>query len=258
MMQLLMGTGTFMFRIKDDNGMTHKIKIPNSLYVPELRRCLLSPQRWVQEAKDNYPRPKGTRMDQDDDCYYLNWGQAKYRNLVPYDLSTNVLILYTAALLRTYRTFATTFEVLEAPFFQREKVLQFPRRRRTINKPKLVPEEFGVEENVNYQKDVSVSEGANADNRTVKTANLPLPPHEEEPSRVIQRGPLTFDPSPPTKEAKEVQLAAADDQAKLMQWHYHLGHLSFPKLKQLALNGEIPKKLTKELPPKCAGCLFGR
>jgi hypothetical protein len=36
-----------------------------------------------------------------------------------------------------------------------------------------------------------------------------------------------------------------------------LGHLSFQKLKQLALNGEIPKKLSKLKPPKCAGCLFG-
>jgi hypothetical protein len=42
-----------------------------------------------------------------------------------------------------------------------------------------------------------------------------------------------------------------------MQWHYHLGHLSFQKLKQLALNGKIPKILLKLKPPKCAGCLFG-
>ena len=42
-----------------------------------------------------------------------------------------------------------------------------------------------------------------------------------------------------------------------MQWHYRLGHLSFQKLKQLALNGKIPKKLSKLKPPKCAGCLFG-
>ncbi len=40
-----------------------------------------------------------------------------------------------------------------------------------------------------------------------------------------------------------------------MQWHYRLGHLTFPKLKQLALNCKIPKKLAKVLPPKCAGCL---
>jgi hypothetical protein len=42
-----------------------------------------------------------------------------------------------------------------------------------------------------------------------------------------------------------------------MRWHYCLGHLSFPKLKQLALNSKIPKKLAKVLPPKCASCLFG-
>jgi hypothetical protein len=42
-----------------------------------------------------------------------------------------------------------------------------------------------------------------------------------------------------------------------VQWHYRLGHLTFLKLKQLALNGEIPKKLAKVLPPKCVGCLFG-
>ncbi len=36
-----------------------------------------------------------------------------------------------------------------------------------------------------------------------------------------------------------------------------MGHLSFQKLKQHALNGEIPKKLSKLKPPKCAGCLFG-
>ncbi len=76
------GTGKFKFRIKDNNGMTHKIKIPNSVHVPELRRCLMSPQHWVQEAKDNYPRPKGTRMDQANEYYFLNWGQAKYPNPV--------------------------------------------------------------------------------------------------------------------------------------------------------------------------------
>jgi hypothetical protein len=93
------GIGTFKFKIKDSNGMTHKIEIPNSLYVPELKRCLLSPQHLVQEAKDNYPRPKGARMSQDGEFYYMYWDQAKYQKLIPYDPSTNVLILYTAVLL---------------------------------------------------------------------------------------------------------------------------------------------------------------
>ncbi len=145
---------------------------------------------------------------------------------------------------------------MEAPFFQRERVLQFPGCGRTVDKPKLVPEEFVAEENVNYRKNVSASEGANADNRTVKTANL-RSPQQVEPSKVTRRGPLTFNPLPPTKEAEVVQLSAADKQAELMQWHNRLGRLTFLKLKQLALNGKIPKKLAKMLPPKCAGCLFG-
>jgi hypothetical protein len=134
----------------------------------------------------------------------MYWDQAKFHKSIPYDPLTNNPILYTTALSYAYCAFATTFEAMEAPFFQREKVLQFQGQGRTVNKPKLVPEEFMVEENVNYPKDASASEGANADDRTVKTANLLLPPLQEEPSRVTQQGPLTFDPSPPTKEAEDV------------------------------------------------------
>jgi hypothetical protein len=136
-------------------------------------------------------------------------------------------------------------------------VLQFPGCRHAIDEPDLVPEEFVAEENVNYCKDVSASEGVNVDDKTVKTFNFPLPPQDEEPSEVVQQGPLTFDPLPPTEEGEDIQLTAADDQAELMPWHYQLGHLGFPKLKQLAINGEIPIMLAKVLPPKCAGCLFG-
>ena len=41
-----------------------------------------------------------------------------------------------------------------------------------------------------------------------------------------------------------------------MRWHYRLGHASFAKLRQLALNGEIPKQLAAIRPLKCTGCLF--
>ncbi len=67
-------------------------------------------------------------------------------------------------------------------------------------------------------------------------------------------GPLIFDV---LEEDKHVYLAAVNVQAKLMRWHYCLGHLSFAKPKQLALNGKIPRCLTKVKPPACAGCLFG-
>jgi hypothetical protein len=85
-------------------------------------------------------------------------------------------------------------ETFVAPYFRRETVLQFPGCRYTADEPALVPEEFVAEENVNFCKDMSVNEGVNADNKTVKTLNLTLPPQDEEPTEVIQQGSLTFDP----------------------------------------------------------------
>ncbi len=94
----------------------------------------------------------------------------------------------------------------------------------------------------------------NKDDETVCTSNVPDPPDKTAaPDESFCHGPLIFDPSPPIAADEDVPLAAADDQAELKQWHYCLGHLSFQKLKQLALNGEIPKKLSKLKPPKCAG-----
>jgi hypothetical protein len=89
-----------------------------------------------------------------------------------------------------------------------------------------------------------INEGVSENKETIKRSNLPPPPVDKNPFEAIHRGPHTFDPLPKQEEESEdTQLAAADDQTKLMHWHSHLGHLPYVKLKQLALNGEIPKKL---------------
>ncbi len=114
-----------------------------------------------------------------------------------------------------------------------------------------------AEEDLHQSKKKSIV-SVDEDDDTVCTLNLPPPLVEEDPSdESIQQGPLTFDPSLPQAEVGGSPLAAANNQAELRCWHYHLGHLTFDKLKQLALNGKIPKKLAHIKPPKCAGCLFG-
>jgi hypothetical protein len=119
--------------------------------------------------------------------------------------------------------------------------------------------EFIAEENLLIDKQQkSVNEGVTEDDETIQTANLPPPPADDEPHPgVARRDALTFNPSPPLKEDKEVQLATTDNWAELMQWHYCLGHLSFPKLKVPAKNGKLLCCLAKVPPPKCAGYLFG-
>jgi hypothetical protein len=98
------------------------------------------------------------------------------------------------------------------------------------------------------------------DDDTIRTSNrsgdLPSPSYEPS-EQAERRGPLTFDPSPPAMNEDDAYLAAVNDQAELMRWHYRLGHASFSSLKQMELNGKIPKKLAKVQLPKCAGCLFG-
>jgi hypothetical protein len=259
------GNSTFKFKIEDNNGLTHKIKIPNSLYLPGLERCLLSPQHWVQEMGDKHPLPEGTWCNNMATHNILFWDQKCFQKLVLHSSLTNTPVFYMAPSSRAYRAFASIFEALETPFFRRENVLQYPGQRPIATKGPFDPmdllsrEEFMAKENLNLEKQKRklVDKGVTLDDETVQTSNLASTPADNEPHPgTTCQGALTFNPSPPLKEDEEFQLATADNQAKLMQWHYRLGHLSFPKLKVLAKNGKIPCCLAKVPPPKCAGCLF--
>jgi hypothetical protein len=179
------GQGTFRFNITDEDGKIHAIKIPNSLYVPNLKKCLLLPQHWVQEAGG-----KQTWMGNYRDNCVLNWRGGK--KTVPFQPTTNVPVFYMASSSRSYCTFAATSEAMEALYFRREKVLEFPGRRDLMDN--IVPEEFVAEENLNYDKEVSVDEGVSEDDETIKTSNLPPPPADKNPYEVIRHGLLTFDP----------------------------------------------------------------
>jgi hypothetical protein len=118
------GTGTFKFQIEDDDRGVHLIKIPNSKYVPDLKVCLLLPHHWVQEAKDHYPLPKGTKMEEDDEALTLIWKQCKHRQTIPYHPLTNTPSFQTAPASHIYRTFVALCEAAEAQYYCREHVLQ--------------------------------------------------------------------------------------------------------------------------------------
>jgi hypothetical protein len=101
--------------------------------------------------------------------------------------------------------------------------------------------EFTAEENAHAnipKKPIMDSEGATSDDLTVQTSNLLSGKGDKEENKTTRMRPLTFDVNPELEEDKHGYLAAVDNQAKLMLWHYRLGHLSFTKLKQLALNGK--------------------
>ena len=86
------GKGTFCFDIEDDKGKIHKIKNPNSLFLPELRLCLLSPHHWMQEVKDEKLLPRGTQIKNDANICKLIWEQGTFKSMVPFNPMPNTLI----------------------------------------------------------------------------------------------------------------------------------------------------------------------
>jgi hypothetical protein len=150
------GKGTFKFLIKDDEGKQHTICIKNSLYVPDMRRCLLLPQHWAQEEGDEQTWMELKRQ-WPYDCVLT----------IPHQPSTNVPVFYTASSLTRYRAFTATFEAMEASFFQRENVLQYPGCRDLMED--IDPAEFIAEENLHYkEKETSEDDGVTEDTKPSK------------------------------------------------------------------------------------------
>jgi hypothetical protein len=193
-------------------------------------------------------------------CCILNWGKG-FQKTVPFDSTSNTPTFFTASSSKAYRTFTSTYEAHKASFFRRETVLTVPGLQLQREAAELDPDKFIAEENLHLKKDGGrqTHENITKDDKTIKTSNLPqrLSDMPTAPNKTVHRGPLTFNPLPTAAEDDDMQVAAANDQAKLMRWHYRLGHPSFPKLKHLSINGKMPKKLSKVKPPTCAGCLLG-
>ncbi len=110
------GTGRFKFHIKDKEGGVHLIKIPNSKYVTDLKVCLLATHHWAQEAKDHYPVPKGTKMEEDYEALMLIWKQQRHWRTIPYHPLTNTPSFRTAPASHTYRAFVALYEAAEVQY----------------------------------------------------------------------------------------------------------------------------------------------
>jgi hypothetical protein len=155
---------------------------------------------------------------------------------LPIPLTHKHSLFRTAPASRIYRAFVALFEATKAQYHQWEHILQMPGRLH-------LDKEFTAKENVHtniLRKPLADSEEAMSNNLTVQASNLLSEKGDKEEKQTTRMGPLTFNVNPELKEDKHVYLATLDNQAKLMRWHYHLGHLAFFKLKQFVLNGKIP------------------
>ena len=271
------GIGTFCFKLEDSTGKIHTIKLPNSLYVPNLQRTLLCPQHW--STVDDSP---GTYITNNKHGCWLVWNNGKATKFVPLDANTNTPIFKTAPGSFNYRAFEATYCAMDAAFANRQTVT-FDNLLRSRGRPQHDPAEFTASEQFNVLSDYEKqqNEGVSSDDATIHTNNLtkdhigledqcPIHPtghhkwgecSQNPNNKTDSRGVLTFSPQPLDDDEAEIDndsISASDDQAELLRWHCRLNHLPFPQLLRLAENGEIPKRLAKIQIPRCAGCLFGK
>ena len=57
------------------------------------------------------------------------------------------------------------------------------------------------------------------------------------------------------KEEETTKLTPSDE---LLQWHYKLRHTPFKLLQQIAMQGDLPKRLASVIPPFCTACKYGK
>ena len=200
---------------------------------------MLSPQHWAQSANDTYPNRNGTTCITTLDAVILSWNQGKYKRTVKLDKHTNTARFKSASGSLQYQLFAASIEY---------KLNQLST------------------EDVSYTTKNHIS----SDNEDSKQFSKSHAKQTTDKNHIISKRANDFfeenlsdylmDPGPvPTNviEEEENQLAARDIQAELLRWHHRLGHLSFQKLKLLALLRVIPSNLATAHPPKCAGCIYG-
>ena len=122
------GIGTFKFKLEDNDGQVHTIQIPHSLYVPSLKRVLLAPHHWVQEAQDNIPTPRGTWMSTYYNCIILYWNQGKSKRKIFLSTNTNTPSTRMAWGTKSYQAYSAEIEVLKActPHSRCKDLIQHP------------------------------------------------------------------------------------------------------------------------------------
>jgi len=96
------------WRVKDDNGKVHNIKLPNTYYTPSVETRLLSPQHWAQVRG----KKRDTYCVTNYDAIIMRWNRDKYQITEPLDdrKHRNVGVMRSISGIKNYLTSCQAFE----------------------------------------------------------------------------------------------------------------------------------------------------
>ena len=245
------GIGTLCWVLEDDNGRKVKLFIKDSLYVPTLSKCLLSPQHAAVSCSET--DEQSTSMTTTATKSIFNFGKLGTNTLtIPHSKRTNVPEIRVQHGCKRYHSFASQVEG-KTDVYQYETYCAPCALSTELEQDKaaLVSDDEDDYDDSNEQTSretattVQASREKLTDMTTENIVDL-LQPQEQE------------DIQTPTELPESQDVFAASDKGELLRYHYRLGHLPYSRLKTLAESGVIPRRLSKVTAPKCAACMFGR
>ncbi|KAL7563769.1 hypothetical protein ACA910_020453 [Epithemia clementina (nom. ined.)] len=238
--------GTVLWRLEDDTGQVHDIRLRGTYLVPKAPTRLLAPQHWAQTARDHAPIQEGTGCLTTSKEIILFWKQRQFKKTIPLSATTNVGVTTTAPGIKTYQAYCTQVreqhetvpvcfitmvsddeddfdgEVeLDDQSFTSDPVAPPPSRPDPLPQATLQSAEAVTHQPQKVQFTVDKATGPH------------LIPPEEEPSTLSNKD-------------------------QLLRWHYRLGHLPFSRLIHMAKSGVLPSGLATCPQPFCSACQYGK
>jgi hypothetical protein len=240
--------GTVKWSFANDAGQVHDEYIPNTYYNETSPYCLYSPQHVAQVSDDHHPKRNGTYCITYADTLELHWNQRQQRRTVHIDPGTNIFIMQSAP---TYTPHNNRFVAFNHAIEEIDGD-QYEMATKDI---------MCMASNV-IPDDESVSEGNGSEETEIQT----LEPRRENQERYHPDLPNTVFNTPDTNPNHATHLIPPEDtkiqsntaQARLLAWHYRLGHIPFGKIRQLAARGDLPSDMATCPTPRCAACMFGK
>ena len=227
-------TGTLLWRWSDDDGKTHKFKIPNSYYVPEGKCRLLSPQHWAKHQNDK--DPKGTGEFTNGKTCKLYWNGATHSLTIPLAASTNVANIHMAPGYQKYALYCKQAEIAD---------------NATGDKSILIAHSAEIE--ILQQRTSSEPEVSR-----VGSDRDCWRPDWDDPTM------CNFDLDGPEvmhqhrdKQVQKVETMQKHTQ-DMLKLHHRMGHIPFRKIQLLAKEGAVSKDLATCDIPVCSSCLYAR
>ena len=239
--------GTVKWSFANDNGQVHDEYISNTFYHKDSPYCLYSPQHVAQTANDHTPIRNGTMCTTYAKEMELVWDQRRQKRTIPINPLTNIFIMRSAPSNIGFHAYSNVIEQDRGDEF-------------TINTPMFQRRQTDAHVIPNDDSDIDeINEGMNRKEETYqkeieqgnKMYHPDLPIQFDIPER-------TFDGNLFQLPVEDVDIQAESDQAKLLAWHYRLGHIPFAKIQQMAARGDLPGRLARCQVPKCAACLYGK